>query len=235
MSREWLQHALLSLLLAVAGLWLALPGRSREPAFLIEVVGDVERPGSYLVAQPEVALALAAAGTPALARGPLRPGQQVRIHGQRVLLGPSTDPPLLGAPIDLNEAPAQTLALVPGIGPGRARALVAHRERYGPFYSTSEAAWVKGLGPYTVERATPWLVVADRGPRPPPAPLDLNTATLAQLQRLPRVGPVLAQRITAHRPFRSLEDAARVPGIGPGTLSQWRGKATVGSRDKGPS
>lgn len=56
--------------------------------------------------------------------------------------------------------------------------------------------------------------------------VDLNTATLAQLDTLPGVGPVLAQRIldrrTQHGPFASVDQLAEVPGIGESRLSQLR-------------
>lgn len=49
-------------------------------------------------------------------------------------------------------------------------------------------------------------------------PVDLNTADAAGLETLPGVGPVLAERIIADRedngPFASLEDLARVSGVG---------------------
>jgi competence protein ComEA len=49
-------------------------------------------------------------------------------------------------------------------------------------------------------------------------PVDLNTATVEQLDALPGVGPVLAQRIVAwreaHGGFRSVDDLRQVPGIG---------------------
>lgn len=49
-------------------------------------------------------------------------------------------------------------------------------------------------------------------------PIDLNTATTAELEMLPGIGPVLARRIverrTAHGAFRRVEDLLEVKGIG---------------------
>ncbi len=45
--------------------------------------------------------------------------------------------------------------------------------------------------------------------------MDLNTATQAELETLPDIGPVLARRMISARPFVTLEDLKRVPGIGP--------------------
>lgn len=53
-------------------------------------------------------------------------------------------------------------------------------------------------------------------------PIDVNLATEAELQALPRVGPAMARRIIEYREtvgrFRSLEDLRHVRGIGPATL-----------------
>jgi len=52
------------------------------------------------------------------------------------------------------------------------------------------------------------------------APLDLNTATYEELQKLPDIGPRLAERIIAHRPYKKVSDLEKVPGIGKKTLDK---------------
>ena len=56
----------------------------------------------------------------------------------------------------------------------------------------------------------------------PPERIDVNSATAAELERLPRVGPALAQRIIDYRqrhgPFQAPEDLRHVRGIGPSTV-----------------
>jgi competence ComEA-like helix-hairpin-helix protein len=63
-------------------------------------------------------------------------------------------------------------------------------------------------------------------PVDPADPLDLNQVDGVHLDRLPGVGPALAERIVADRtlngPFRRVEDLLRVPGIGPVTLARIR-------------
>lgn len=58
-------------------------------------------------------------------------------------------------------------------------------------------------------------------------PLNINTATEAELQRLPGVGPSLARAIIDWRekngPFRNMADLDAVPGIGEARLQQWEG------------
>lgn len=53
--------------------------------------------------------------------------------------------------------------------------------------------------------------------------IDLNQATAAELEELPKVGPVLAQRIIEHRDqvggFRSVEELDDVSGIGPAMMA----------------
>jgi len=79
-------------------------------------------------------------------------------------------------------------------------------------------------------------------PAPPPAmvtgkqraisnKININSASAKELERLPRVGPVMAQRILSfrneHGPFHSVEDLKQIKGIGEKTLARIRDRVTI--------
>jgi len=65
------------------------------------------------------------------------------------------------------------------------------------------------------------------------APVNINTATSRELERLDGIGPVLAQRIVDYREangsFHSLEELMDVPGIGPKKLEKMRERCVIES------
>jgi len=69
-------------------------------------------------------------------------------------------------------------------------------------------------------------------PKATPAKINLNTASAAELQNLPRIGPKVAQRIVDYRtqngPFKKVEDLMKVRGIGEKVLEQIKDRITVG-------
>jgi competence protein ComEA len=66
---------------------------------------------------------------------------------------------LLGLPIDPNTAGARELAFVPGLSRRLAAAIVADRERSGPYGEVAELLRVRGIGPRRLAAAAPHLAV----------------------------------------------------------------------------
>ena len=69
-------------------------------------------------------------------------------------------------------------------------------------------------------------VAGSGSPGAPGGPIHLNSATLEELETIPGVGPVTAQRILDFReqngPFRSVDELDAVSGIGPKRMEQMR-------------
>jgi competence protein ComEA len=68
----------------------------------------------------------------------------------------------------------------------------------------------------------------------PAAPININTATQAQLEALPGVGPKAAQRILEYRKqngnFKKVEDLMNVKGFGEKTFLKLKPVLTVGEK-----
>jgi competence protein ComEA len=61
-------------------------------------------------------------------------------------------PTLAAAQVDINHADAKTLAVsLEGIGLAKAEAIVAYREKHGPFERVEDLARVGGIGAHTIE------------------------------------------------------------------------------------
>ncbi len=155
--------------------------------------------------------------------------------------------------IDLNRADRAELLQLPGVGDALAGRIEEYRRQHGTFKGVDDLRQVKGMGPARLASLRPFIdtgpepdedLLTERSPRPTAAakhapkakgtdltePIDVNRATLTELQRLPGVGPKTAERIIAERqkkPFASVEDLRRVPRIGPKTLERLRPHVTV--------
>ena len=68
--------------------------------------------------------------------------------------------------------------------------------------------------------------------RPAVASINLNTATAAELEKLPGIGQKVAARIVEYRqkngPFKKVEELMNVQGIGEKSFLQFRSQLTVG-------
>lgn len=167
----------------------APPGAGPEAALrgqlVVHVAGAVQRPGVYrLPPGARVADAVAAAGG-AKAQAwldainlaaPLADGVQVFVPARGQPAPAAAWPPAAtagdgarggagvavggaAAPLDLNAADARALEALPGIGPSLAARIVEYRARHGPFRRVEDLLAVPGIGPRTLERLRPLVVV----------------------------------------------------------------------------
>ncbi|MFH0965333.1 MAG: helix-hairpin-helix domain-containing protein [Planctomycetota bacterium] len=68
------------------------------------------------------------------------------------------------APVDVNRAPEEELATLPGIGPALARGIAEERAKGGPFEKIEDLARVKGITRATIERMRPLASCGEGSP-----------------------------------------------------------------------
>ena len=100
-------------------------------------------------------------------------------------------------PINLNSAGNTEMLLVPGVGER-----IAHEfEEYRPY--TAIAQWKREMGKYLDDAEV------DRMGRYVFVPIDLNTATEAEILAIPGVGKRMAHEFEEYRPYSSIEQFRR--------------------------
>jgi competence protein ComEA len=107
----------------------------------------------------------------------------------------------------------------------RIRAIAAGRPPGTPISANSSEAGSNPAQLIPMPSALP-------GSMPPPVgaaekPVNINTATRAELEALPEIGPVHAQAVIDARPFISREDFRRVKGLTDATYEVVKNKITV--------
>jgi competence protein ComEA len=158
----------------------------------------------------------------------------------------------VGYRVDLNRADHAELLQLPGVGEPTAKRIEDYRHVHGPFQSVDDLSNVNRMGPAALRRLRPWVTVdnePDARPARNAAPakakrprggnkaallkerVNINRASLTELQRVPWIGPTTAQRIIEERqkrPFRSVDELRRVKGVGVKKLEYMRPYVTVG-------
>jgi competence protein ComEA len=155
---------------------IARPARDPQPTMtvaatvIVHVAGAVRSPGVYELAPGNrVADAIDAAGGARPSADlrllnlaePVRDGMQilVMVRGGGAPAAAAAPSPSGMTVIDLNSADQSALETVPGLGPVKAAAIVAHRVEIGSFTSLEELLEVSGIGPATLETIRPYLTI----------------------------------------------------------------------------
>jgi competence protein ComEA len=153
-----------------------------------------------------------------------------------------------GERVDVDIASAAELTRLPKVGPRLAKVIVADRQAHGAFGSLAGLDRVSGVGPGLLKALAPHVVfnerAADKSAPPPPASLvpgpssqralaalNINSATAVELDALPGIGPAKAAAILQYReqhgPFTTVEELARVPGLGGAAVTRLRDRVVV--------
>ena len=170
--------------------------------------------------------------------------------GQRLAqTGAAREPEIVSAPLEpVASRPARAVLVVHVVGEVRQPGLYRLREgariadavrRAGGARRDADLAGlnlaaplVDGVQVLVPARGTPDApsAASGSGGANPSTPISLSSATLEELDELPGVGPITAQKIldyrTEHGPFGSVDDLDAVPGIGPTRIEQLRDLVT---------
>lgn len=160
---------------------------------------------------------------PTLTRGPTATPQPLLVY----VSGAVAQPGVYTVPWDSRVQQAITAAGGPTLDADLVRVNLAARVR------DEQQVYV----PYQHEMATPVLptAVPDMASNAPLAlpgqKININTASASELEALPGIGPVLAQRVVEYRqsngPFSTPEDIKKVKGIGDGIFAEIKAWITV--------
>jgi competence protein ComEA len=146
----------------------------------VYIVGAVKNPGVYSLPRlSRVSDAVQAAGglDPSADMNSINLAAQVS-DGEKIIIAsnqnnpaspnaiiPSPEPvnqePSKENPLNINNATSEQLDLLPGIGPTRAKDIIAYRDSNGPFTSTEDIQDVPGIGQTTFERIKDLITVGD--------------------------------------------------------------------------
>jgi len=151
--------------------------------------------------------------------------------------------------ININIADIETLAELPGIGPAKAQAMFEYRTQQESLSSLIELVNIKGIGKKTLAKLLPYLemigdsaevyaFVAENTPTKDTAltsevteKINVNSASIKQLQNLSGIGQKKAQAIidyrNEHGSFQTIEEIMSVKGIGQGIFDKIKNRIEV--------
>jgi competence protein ComEA len=137
--------------------------------------------------------------------------------------------------VDLNKATSAQLEELPGVGAATAKKIIAGR----PYKSLGDLSKA-GVSAAEIRKLTSLVAISAAADTTPsrdakpiaktaqPALVDLNKASAAQLEDLPGIGPALAKKIVAGRPYKSVSDLSKA-GISVNEIRKIDSMVTVSS------
>lgn len=206
MSREQLYLAGAIVVLMLLGL----------PAFVLQPTGGSSGPST---AEKESVLASVSVPNTRLNLETTTESERKKIRHQRK--------------VNINTADSAGIQSLPNVGPNRAEDIMAYREEGNVFRNYKDLHEIEGFGSARVENLRPHVRYGEENYEEPSGgggtstggTIDVNEASVDQLETLDGVGGVTAQRMVDYREqndsFRSAEDLKAVPGLGDKTVDNF--------------
>jgi competence protein ComEA len=141
--------------------------------------------------------------------------------------------------LNINTAEVEEVELLPGIGKVKAKRIIDYRDKIGGFKSIEQLMEVPGIGEGILEKIRGMIILDKYGGfkekkdkfESHEEKININTASLQELQKLPRIGVVKASRIIEYREkhggFKSIDEIINVKGIGTKTFEDIKEKITM--------
>ncbi len=151
----------------------------------------------------------------------------------------------INSKININSATMKELTSLPGIGKGTAIKIIEYRELNGKFTATKQLLKIKGIGKAKFGKIKDFIVatgdvVKVKMPKKSKKSkskknkidkkININTASLKELIKLPGIGKSTAQKIInyrANKKFRDIRNILKVNGIGKAKFNKIKEFITV--------
>jgi competence protein ComEA len=185
-ASEWKELGLPDKTIGTLMKYLSKGGRIRKPEDLQKIYGFPEE--AYDKLKPYIRLPENAVSYP-------EPGKKI-LATDKSYLKPYPEKSNQVSKVFLNQSDSSTWEALPGIGPKLASRILSYRRKLGGFHSIEQVGETFGLPDSVFTRIRPFLI-ADEQNRPPK--LDLNNASLEELQAHPYISFQLAKVIVAYR------------------------------------